>query len=178
MSNWLTYNIPFFVAVLILIVKVIKGAKRGAVKEICSFISIVVASFAVLLIGFAVRKYLTQDKIIFIITLILLFLLILIYKILDLFLTTLKLISKLPVISFLDKLLGIPVAVCEVIIIIWTVYCLAMVFNEGAFARWIINCVTNNQIMRTLYEYNYIYFFASKFSTTLAKVDIWKYLGM
>lgn len=178
MSNTILYNIPFFVVILLLIFKVIRGAKNGAVKEICSFISIVVASFAVLLIGFAVRKYLNQDRIIFIITIVLLLLLILIYKILDLFLTTLKLISKIPVISFVDKILGIPVAVCEVIIIVWTVYCLAMVFNEGAFARWIINCVTHNQIMRTLYEYNYIYFFASKFSSTLAKVDIWKYLGM
>lgn len=178
MNNWFVYNIPFFVAVLFLIFKVIKGAKKGAVKEICSFISIVIASFAVLLIGFAVRKYLSQDRIIFVITIVLLLLLILIYKILDLFLTTLKLISKIPVISFVDKILGIPVAVCEVIVIVWTVYCLAMVFNEGAFARWIINCVTNNQVMRTLYEYNYLYLFASKFSKTLAGVDIWKFLGM
>ena len=178
MTDWLIVNIPFFVLVIFLVIKIIVGAKRGAVKELCSFVSAIIAAIVVLLIGFAIRKYLDQDRIIFIVTLLLLFLMITIYRILSLFFTTLKIVSKLPGVSLINKLLSIPVVVAEAVIVVWTVYCVVMVFDQGAFAKLIFDCVRNNQIMKFLYEYNYLYAIVAKFSKSLADVNIWQYIGM
>jgi len=174
----LIVNIPFIIALIVLIVKVITSVKKGAAKELCSVISSIIASVAVLLIAFAVRKYFNQERVIFVITIILLFLLIIVYKILDLALTTLKLITKLPVVSFVNKIIAIPLAVCEVVIMIWAVYCLVMVLDTGAFELWIMNCVRENPVMKFLYQYNYMYNIVANFSDTLKGVDIWGKLGM
>ncbi len=171
-------QIPFFVVIILLIVKIIMAVKKGAVKELCSLVSIILASLVVLLIAFAVRKYFDGDRVIFVLTIIMLFLLVIIYRILDLALTTLKLIAKLPVVSFVNKLLAIPVAICEVVVLVWAVYCLIMVYDVGAFEGWIMDCVRNNQLMKLLYQYNYMYSIIANFSTTLASYDIWSKLGM
>ena len=178
MANWFIANIPFFVLVIFLVVKIIVGVKRGAVKELCSFVSAIIAAVVVLLIGFAIRKYIDHDRIIFIVTLLLLFLMITLYRILSLFFTTLKIITKLPGVSFINKLLSIPVVLAEVVIVVWTVYCVVMVFEQGAFAKLIFDCVKNNPIMKFLYEYNYMYAIVAKFSSRLAELNIWQYIGM
>ena len=178
MANWFIANIPFFVLVIFLVIKIIVGVKRGAVKELCSFVSAIIAAVVVLLIGFAIRKYIDQDRIIFIVTLLLLFLMITLYRILSMFFTTLKIITKLPGVSFINKLLSIPVVLAEVVIVVWTVYCVVMVFDQGAFAKVIFDCVKNNPVMKFLYEYNYMYAIVAKFSKSLAAIDIWHYIGM
>ena len=178
MANWFIANIPFFVLVIFLVIKIIVGVKRGAVKELCSFVSAIIAAVVVLLIGFAIRKYIDQDRIIFIVTLLLLFLMITLYRILSMFFTTLKIITKLPGVSFINKLLSIPVVLAEVVIVVWTIYCVVMVFDQGAFAKVIFDCVKNNPVMKFLYEYNYMYAIVAKFSKSLAALDIWHYIGM
>ena len=176
--EWFLVNIPFFVLVIFLVIKIIVGVKRGAVKELCSFVSAIIAAIVVLLIGFAIRKYIDHDRVIFIVTLLLLFLMITLYRILAMFFTTLKIITKLPGVSFINKLLSIPVVIAEVVIIVWTVYCVVMVFEQGAFAKVIFDCVKNNPIMKFLYEYNYMYAIVAKFSSRLADLNIWQYIGM
>lgn len=176
--DMLITNIPFIVVCIILIVKIITSVKRGIVKELCGLISIIFASIAVLLIAFAVRKFFTGERIIFVITLVLLFLLIIVYKIVDLALTTLKLVAKVPVVSLVNKLLAIPFAVAEVVIFTWAVYCMIMVLDTGAFEACVMNCVRNNPIMEMLYKNNYLYSIVANFSTTLHDFDIWGKLGM
>lgn len=175
--DWLVINLPFLIVVALLIIRVIISVKRGFVKELCSLIATVVASLAILLIALAVQKYFAEDRIIMAVTIILLFLLCIIYKIIDTFLVALKLISKLPVVKILDKVLGVVIGVAEVLVVVWTVYCLIMVLDTGFFEKWIMDCVRNNAIMGKLYEYNYIYSLMSKFSTKLQSINIISKLG-
>lgn len=176
--EFLTAQLPFLVVLLYLVIMIVVSYKRGFAKEFCSLVAMIVASIAVLLIAFAIRAYFDQERLIFVITLILLFLLFVLYKIVDLALTSLKIVSKLPIIRLIDKPLGIIAGVAEVIITIWAVYCIVMVLDAGAFEKWVMNCVRNNVLMRFMYEYNYMYLIASKFSETLHGIDIWKKLGM
>ncbi len=169
--SWFVANIPFFILLIFLIFKVVTCLKKGAVKELCSAISIMVASVLILLIAFAVRKYFDEDMIIFIITVILLILLVIVYKIIDLFLSTLKIISKLPVVSFVNKIIAIPLAICEVVILVWVIYCLTMVLDAGLITNWILECVKSNSVMEYLYRNNLVYTLLSD-SKVVASVDI------
>ena len=153
----LVVNIPFIIVCIFLIWNVTKSVKRGIVRGICDVISITVASVVVLLIAFAARKYMDHERVLFVATVILLVLLILIYRIIDIFLTTLKIIAKLPVVSFVNKLMGIPFAIAETVILVWAVYCLILIMDAGAFEVWVMNCVRSNPVMSFLYANNYIY---------------------
>lgn len=171
-------QIPFIVVLVILVLKIIFATKKGAVKELCSVVSAIIASIAVLLIAFAVRKYFDQERVIFVITLVLLFLLIIVYKILDLAFSTLKIIAKLPVVNLANKIIAVPLAIVEVIVFVWAVYCMVMVLDTGAFEDWVMDCVKNNMVMKLLYQYNYMYSIVANFSSTLREVDVWSKLGM
>lgn len=148
------------------------------IKEICSVIATVVASLAVLLIAFAIRKYFVQDRIIFIASLILIVILGVLYKIVDGFLVTLKLVSKLPLIKYVDKVFGIIIALAEVVFVVWVVYCIVLILDAGLFESWVMRCVRNNYLMRVLFENNYLYTWISPISQTLRDIDIAGKIGL
>lgn len=176
--DWVIANLPMLIILALLIGKVISGLRRGFVKELCALISIIGASIGVLLVAFAIRQFFDSERVIFILTLILIVLLAVVYKIIDLALTTLKVISKIPGVGLVNKLCGVVIGVLEVVVAVWAVYCLIMVYDMGAFERWIMNSVQNNAIMKSLFEYNYLYSVISNFSGRLKAVDIWGKLGM
>ena len=106
--NWILVNLPFFLLIVFLAIRIIFAVRKGAVKEVCGVVSMILASILVMLIAFAVRQYFDSQRVIFIITIILILLLIIIYKIFNLAFTTMKLIAKLPGVNLVNKLLGIP----------------------------------------------------------------------
>lgn len=172
MGQNLIYQLPFLAAVILLVVKVMISFKRGLVKEICAVISTIAASIVVLLIAFALRQYFNDSKIIFVTTLVLLFLFLVLYKILATFLTGLKLVAKLPGLNLVDKILGPVLGIVETVLIIWAVYCIAIIMDMGAFSTLMMNCARNNIVMRLLYQYNYMYVLIAPFSQTLRDYDL------
>lgn len=56
--NWLV-----ILAILILAWRISEGVKKGMVKEIISFVSLIVLSLAVALLGMALSKYFQKDMI-------------------------------------------------------------------------------------------------------------------
>ncbi|MBP5599073.1 MAG: CvpA family protein [Lachnospiraceae bacterium] len=176
--NWILVNLPFFVLIAFLVIRIIFAVRKGAVKEVCGVVSMILASILVMLIAFAVRQYFDSQRVIFIITIILILLLVIIYKIFNLAFTTMKIIAKLPGVNLVNKLLGIPLAIIETLILVWAIYCLIMVLDIGAFEKWIMDCVRSNFVMKFLYRYNYMFSIVANFSKTLGDINIWEKLGM
>ena len=173
-------NIPFILVLVLLIIRVISAVKNGAVKEICSLISAVVSSVFVLLIAFAIREYFHEARIIFVITIILLVLLLVVYKILQLALTTMKIIAKLPVVGFINKLLGIVIGAVEVVFVVCAVFSLVKVMDLGAIERWMMNCKDANPIMEQIYNLNEttVYPVVASIGDRLRRLDLFGKLGM
>ncbi len=176
--DFVIVNIPFVLALILLIVRCVISVKNGFAKELCSFVSTVVATIVIFLLGFAIRQYFKEARLLFVITIVLLFLLLVLYKILNMFLTSIKLVSKLPVIHLADKILGIIMGVINTVVVVWAVYCVVIVYDEGAFSNWIMNCVNNNAIMRSLYENNGMYSLLTLINGSLKNIDIFAKLGM
>ena len=65
-----------------------------------------------------------------------------------------KLISKLPVISFGNKILGMIVGALEVLLLLWTVYTFAMYYDLGAIGDIIIEGTRESAILSKIYEFN------------------------
>ena len=149
--NWL-----FIFFVLLLLWRISAAYKKGMVKEIISFVTLLVLSVAIALIGTAVLSYLEQDILSLIIAVVLLIVLCVANQIISIAFFPAKVLAKLPVISFADKVCGAVIGVLETILILWTLYTLLVTINMGAIGQQIFVWVQENAVLRFLYEYNYL----------------------
>ncbi|MCR4727740.1 MAG: CvpA family protein [Lachnospiraceae bacterium] len=166
-TKFLIAQLPFLFVVILLVVKLLLGYKRGLVKELCGIVATIFAAAIVLLIAFAMRQYFNEDRLVFVTTLVLLFLLIVLYKVVNTFLTGLKIFSKVPGLNLVDKILGPVLGFVETILIVWTVFCLVIIMDMGAFENLMMLSVRNNIVMKYLYMYNYMFGIVQQFSVNL-----------
>ena len=171
-TRFLIAQLPFLFVVILLVVKLLLGYKRGLVKELCGIVSTIFAAAIVLLIAFAMRQHFNEERLIFITTLVLIFLLIVLYKVVNTFLTGLKIFSKVPGLNLVDKILGPVLGFIETILIVWAVFCLALIMDMGAFENLIMLSVRNNIVMEKLFVYNYMFGIIQQFSVNLKDLQL------
>ena len=107
------YYIALIVIAIIFIWRIVAGFRKGMVQEITSLIAMSVAGFCVVLILGAIGSYLNKEIGKTLQTVIVLIVVCLIYRVVHILFTSLELISKLPIIKGLDKLLGAVVGLIE-----------------------------------------------------------------
>lgn len=112
------YYIALIIIVLIFIWRITTGFRKGMVQEIVSLIAMAVAGLCIFLIMGAIGNYLNHEigKMIQIICV--LFVVCLVYRLVHVLFTSLELISKLPIIKGVDKLLGALVGCVEAALIV------------------------------------------------------------
>ena len=111
------YYVSLIVIAIIFIWRISVGFRKGMVQEIISLIAMAVAGVCVVLILGAVGSYLEREIGRAIQSVIVLFVVCFVYRLVHTLFTSLELISKLPVIKWLDKLLGIVVGFAEAALI-------------------------------------------------------------
>lgn len=107
------YYVTLIIIALIFIWRIIAGFRKGMVQEIISLIAMAVAGFCMILILGAVGSYLNKEIGQLIQFVIVLMVVCLVYRLVNILFTSLQLISKLPVIKGIDKLLGVVVGLAE-----------------------------------------------------------------
>jgi len=149
-------NILLIIAGLILLCNVVDGYKKGMVKSIVSLISLIILCVIVALIGNGLRKYTNGDYASLVVIVLLLCIVAIANHMLSVVLFSAKLISKLPVIHSVDKLLGIVFGILKTVFFVWTIYTLASIFELGKFETYITQYTNNSQILMWFYENNYL----------------------
>lgn len=147
-------NLLFLIVALFLIYKIADGYKKGMVKEIISLVSLVVECVVVLLIGSALSNYFEHEFSGMAISIILLILLGIVHHLLGVVFFSAKMLAKLPIISFADKLLGVVVGVLEIILILWTIYAFILLYGCGELGQWILTNTNSSQVLTLVYENN------------------------
>lgn len=112
------YYVAVGIIALVFIWRIRVGLKKGMVGEIISLISMVIAGVCLALILTAVDSYVEEQITKVIQAVISLFVLCLIYKIVSVLFTSLKLISNLPIIKGLNALLGAVLGAAEAVVIV------------------------------------------------------------
>lgn len=149
--NWL-----LIVAALILIWRIAEGIHRGMVKEIISFVSLIVLCLAVGLLGTALSKYFEKDIISMVVAISLLLVLCIAHRLLSLVFFSAKLVSKLPVIHSMDKVLGAAIGILETVLLVWTLYVVIDVVGMGMVGKQLLQYASDSYVMRFLYHHNYL----------------------
>ena len=112
------YYAALVVIVFIFIWRIVAGFKRGMIQEFVSLIAMVVAGFCMILILGAVGSYLERE-----IGQLIQFISVrlpvcIVYRLVNILFTSLKLISTLPIIRWVDKLLGVVVGGVEAVLLV------------------------------------------------------------
>lgn len=149
-------NVLFVIAAMFAIGKMAQGYKRGMVKEIISFISLIVVCLIIALLANGLRNYLEQEMVNLVVTIILLAVIIVIHSFISVFFFTAKVISKLPVVSWVDKLMGIFVGALEAVLFIWVLYYFTLILDMGTVGTWVTDSAKENTILAWLYQNNYL----------------------
>ncbi len=107
------YYIALIIIGLIFIWRIAAGFRKGMIKEIISLFAMAAACFCVVLIMGIIGSYLDNEigKVVQMAAG--LFVICLAYRLINILLTSLELISKLPVIKGVDKILGAVVGIAE-----------------------------------------------------------------
>jgi uncharacterized membrane protein required for colicin V production len=142
------------IVLLLLVFKVADGYKKGMVKEIISFISLLIMCVVVVLIGAGLHSYMEKKVLGIIITVVLLSLVGIAHHLLKVVFFSAKVISKLPIIHAGDKLLGMVVGALEVVIMLWTLYTFIMYFELGMIGNLIIEYTEQSKLLTLVYQYN------------------------
>lgn len=149
-------NYLLILCILVLIWRVADGYRVGMAKELHSFITLIVTAFSVAIICRGVFAYREEDKLTVFLSIILLVILGVLYKILGVIFFSAKAIAKLPVIHFADKLLGIVMGIVEVIVLLWALYYILDTFTLGQFSLLVRTYINQNEILLYLYQNNWL----------------------
>lgn len=112
------YYIALIIIALIFIWRITTGFRKGMVQEIISLIAMVVAGVCIFLIMGAVGNYLNHEIGKMVQVVVVLFVVCIVYRLVHVLFTSLELISKLPIIKGLDKLLGALIGCVEAVLIV------------------------------------------------------------
>lgn len=149
-------NILLVIVIIAALVKVLDGYKKGMVKEIISLVSLTILCAVVALLAGGISNYHDGKLFNVIIVAILLGLIGIVHHLLSVVFFSAKLISKLPVVNFLNKLLGVVFGILEVVLVVWTVYTFVMMMDMGAIGQVILSYTEESEILSFIYRHNYL----------------------
>ncbi len=147
-------NILLIVFALIMIWRIAMGMKRGIVREVIAFVNVIFVALVLSLLSMTINAYHAGDYLRIALFALGIMIVSVIYSILKIVFFPAKVISKLPVVSSADKLLGLLVGVAETLIVYWTMCYLFMYLDLGVLEEQLIGMIKESAILTGLYKYN------------------------
>lgn len=171
-------NIMLVVVVLAALFKMVDGYKKGVVKEVVSLVSMIVLCVVAALLAYGVSSY-HEGKVFNVAVVVILLLLVLTaHHLLGLVFFSAKLFAKLPIVHFLDKLLGIIFGIFEIILVLWTIYAFMMMMDIGAIGQHILKYTEDSAVLTWIYQRNYLAHWIGRFLDEFDFVPLMEILGL
>lgn len=149
-------NLTLIIVCFIVIISTIHGYKKGMTKEVAGLISWTVTLFIMSLVIMLYTSFHANENRNIIFTIILLLVVIVIYSVIRIFFKPIKLVVKLPLFKFIDRVLGMVIGIAEGMLIVWLMYVLNESGIFGQFGEMIMADTGKSKILSFIYEYNYL----------------------
>ena len=147
-------NILLIVFALIMLWRIAMGMKRGIVREVIAFINVIFVALVLGLLSMTINAYHAGNYLGIALFVLGIVIVSIVYSILKIVFFPVKVISKLPVVSSADKLLGLLIGVAETLIVYWTLCCLVMYLDLGVLEEQLIGMIQESSVLTLLYKYN------------------------
>ncbi len=149
-------NILLIILIVFLIWRIAADMKRGIVRSLLAFINTLFAALIIGLLVVAVNAYHAENYLAIGLVVVIIAVLSAVYSVVKLVFFPARVITKLPLISSVDKLLGVVIGVAETLIAFWAL-CYALMFIDlGVLQEQLLMMIGENPVMKFLYEYNLI----------------------
>lgn len=149
-------NIMLVIMVVCVLFKIADGYKKGMVKEVISLVTLTVIGIMVVLISKGLHSYMEKEIVGVIIAVVLLALLGIVHHILGVVLFSAKMIAKLPVVHWANKVLGAVFGALEVILLLQIVYVFIMYFGLGMIGQQILEYTKESVVLEKVFQYNIV----------------------
>lgn len=151
-----SFNYLLICLAVLAIINIINGYKRGMVKAIISLVSLVILCVVISLLAYGISSYNSGNIFHVVLTVILLTVLGVVHHLLKAVFFSAKMITKLPVVHSLDKLLGIVFGLVETVLILWTLYTFVMIMDLGEIGKMIVVWTEESRLLTWFDLHNYL----------------------
>lgn len=149
-------NIVLVLVLVVIAIRAVGGYRKGLVNEIVSLLALVCGVFIFALIASIIGSYITKHLSDMLIGIVSLLILIIAIQISKLFISSLKFMTKIPVIRGINKLAGFAVGLAEGLIFVWVGFILFDKFNFGGYAQVMLQQIQDNPFLTYIYDNNYV----------------------
>ena len=157
-------NLLLIAVIIVLVIKIRSGYTRGMVKEVIMLFSLIITCITVALITNGMKSYQSGQVFNTVLMVLMLTVLGIVQFALKPIFFSAKLVVKLPIVNWLDKLLGILVGILETTLLLWTLYFFVMIMDMGAISEQILDWTRDNMALRWFFENNYLAVFLQAIS--------------
>ena len=157
-------NLLLIAVIIVLVIKIRSGYTRGMVKEVIMLFSLIITCITVALITNGMKSYQSGQVFNSVLMVLMLTVLGIVQFALKPIFFSAKLVVKLPIVNWLDKLLGILVGILETTLLLWTLYFFVMIMDMGAISEQILDWTRDNLALRWFFENNYLAVFLQAIS--------------
>ena len=147
-------NILLIVFALIMVWRIAMGMKRGIVREVIAFVNVIFVALVLSLLSMAINAYHAGNYLGITLFVLGIVIVSVIYSILKIVFFPAKVISKLPVVSSADKLLGVLIGIAETLLVYWTMCCLFMYLDLGVLEEQLMDMIKESALLTGVYKYN------------------------
>ena len=149
-------NILLIIVLVLLIFNVIAGYKKGFVKSLISFVSLIVLGIMAVLVINGIHSYVDGNFLTVLIMVVLLVAVSIVHHVINFMLLPAKILSKLPIVSWLNQLLGIVFGILQTLLMVWILYAGVLLLDMGMVEQLIVNATQENEFLCWLYQNNYL----------------------
>ena len=157
-------NLLVIAVLVVLLLKMRSGYKRGMVKETIMLFSLIVTCVMAALITNALKSYQQGQVFNAVLMVVMLMLLGIVQLVLKPIFFSAKLVVKLPIVDWADKVLGILVGVIETVLLLWTLDFFVMIMDMGGISEQLLEWTRGNVVLTWFFENNYLAVFLQAIS--------------
>ncbi len=149
-------SISLIVIALLLIGGFIKGFRKGFVDELNCVVCLLFSLLAIAMFIVAVRGYMDHETVRTTLGAVCLVVAILVYKIADFILSSLKMVSSIPVVKGVNKLCGGLLGAAEAVVLVWILHIALIAFVVGSVQELIVADLQKSPYVLMLLDHNFL----------------------
>ena len=160
-------NTLTLIVLIVLFLFGVGGLHKGLVESVIDIVSSIVGMVVLVILVKGIGSFMQGSYTNVILALVLLAVIQVVSKIIRLILNSAKLVSKLPLVSWVDKLSGAILGVVQGIFFFWIIFIILGLFDFAQTNEWIIQQVADNALLTLLYRSNLLVYILVQYMPAL-----------
>lgn len=147
-------NITFMVVCFLMLFKIIRGYSKGFLKGIRELIALIATLLVLGVLYFIYFSFQNKALTSLVLLVVVLIVIGIVYNIIHMLLKSISFLSHLPILSWLDSVLGACLGLCGAVVIVWIVLIVNQTGVLGEIGNVITQDISENKFLQLMVTYN------------------------